>query len=240
MGLGTAEPSEFGLLEFCLPTAPISQRSTLAARKGFLAEVRKVTAPLGYILHGDVQIKIDWFSDARLRCETDRSPDIDNILKPLLDGLSGRDGILIDDHQIQSLTSSWIDWNRNDQKLDIRIRFVPDFYLPKAGLAFVRVTSVLCFPIPFAPHQKSLETWLDAIERALKAREEIAELTENYYPTRYILPRRLIHRSRIRDFPVYDFADLRASNTSPTVQTHSSFDNETHDKPRPSACPRPG
>jgi hypothetical protein len=135
---------------------------------------------------------------------------VDNILKPLLEGLCGPDGILIDDCQVQAVTASWIDWTRDDQQLDIRIRFSRDDYLPKAGLSFVRLKDALCFPLPFEVREKGgLQIWLDAIETATKVREKIPELTNSYYPARSVLPRGFIHRTRIKDFPVHDLADLR-------------------------------
>ena len=209
MTLNPKEPPEFGEVAFSLPVAPVSQQASSAAKKKLVAEVRKITKPLEYILDGEVQIEVQWLIHERLRWETDASPDVDNILKPLLDGLCGQDGILIDDCQVQSVTASWIDWTRDDQQLDIRIRFSPDDYLPKAGLSFVRLKDALCFPVPFEVRAKGLQIWLDAIEGATQTREKIAGLTKSYYPARYILPRGLIHRSRIKDFPVHDLADLR-------------------------------
>ena len=210
MTLNPKEPPEFGEITFSLPIAPVSQQATAASKEKLVAEVRKITSPLEYLLEGDVQIEIQWLIHERLRWETDASPDVDNILKPLLDGLCGRDGILIDDCQVQSITSFWVDWTRDDQQLDIRIRFVPESYLPKAGLWFVRLKDALCFPVPAEVREKkAVQPWLDAIELAIATREKIADRTKSYYPARYVLPRGLIHRSRIKDFPVHELAELR-------------------------------
>lgn len=202
-------PPEFGEIVFSLPLAPVSQQAASAAKQKLVGEIRQITSPLEYILDGEVQIEIQWHIHERRRWETDASPDVDNILKPLLDGLCGRNGILIDDSQVQSITSFWVGWNRDDQQVDIRIRFSPDEYLDKAGLSFVRLKDALCFPVPAVIRQKGLQIWLNAIEGAIQARETIAALTDSYYPGRYVLPRGLIHRSRIKDFPVHDLAELR-------------------------------
>ncbi|MDB5336224.1 MAG: hypothetical protein JWN70_1843 [Planctomycetaceae bacterium] len=205
MNLNPKEPPEFGEIEFTLPVAPVSKQASSAAKQRLVAEVRSITKPLEYLLDGEVQ----WHIHERLRWETDASPDVDNILKPLLDGLCGHDGILIDDCQVRSVTASWIGWTRDDQQLDIRIRLIPGDYLPKAGLSFVRLKDALCFPVPFEVREKGLQIWLDAIEGAIQVREKIAGITKNYYPARYVLPHGLIHRSRVKDFPVYDLAELR-------------------------------
>jgi Holliday junction resolvase RusA-like endonuclease len=209
MTLDSKQPPEFGQISFSLPVAPVSQQAAFTAKQKLLAEVRKITSPLEYILNGEVQIEIQWLIHEGLRWETDASPDVDNILKPLLDGLCGRDGILIDDCQVQCVTASWIDWTRDDQQLDIRIRFSPDDYLIKAGLSFVRLKDALCFPVPTEIRQKGLQIWLDAIESARDAQHKIGDITNSCYPARHVLPRGLIHRSRIKDFPVHELAELR-------------------------------
>jgi Holliday junction resolvase RusA-like endonuclease len=209
MPLDPKEPPELGEITFSLPVAPVSQQAASAAKRSLVAEIRKITSPLEYILDGEVKIEIQWHIHERLRWETDASPDVDNILKPLLDGLCGRDGLLIDDCQVQSITAFWCGWTRDDQQLDIRVRFGPDEYLNKAGLSFVRVKDALCFPVPAEILHKGLTIWLDAIEGATQAREKIADLTKSYYPARYVLPRGLIHRSRIKEFPVHELEELR-------------------------------
>lgn len=210
MTLNPKEPPEFGEIQFSLPVAPVSQQASSVAKKKLTDEVRRITVPLEYLLDGEVQIEVQWLIHERLRWETDASPDVDNILKPLLDGLCGPDGILIDDCQVQSIHAHWMGWNRDDQQLDIRIRFSPDDYLAKAGLSFARFANALCFPIPGDVRVKNaLQHWLDAIESALAAREKIAGITKSYYPARSVLPRGFIHRSRVKGFPVHEIADLR-------------------------------
>jgi len=207
------EPPEFGVIEFKLSLPPVSQQASTHAKKVFISEVREITRPLEYLIDSEVQIDIDWFIHERLRWETDQSPDVDNIIKPLLDALCGPEGILIDDCQVQSIQSSWINWTRQDQELAIRIRFDPDHYLQKRGLSFVRMKDALCYPVPAEIREKgALQTWLNSIEQMLLARCTMASLTGTYYPARYLLPPGLIHRSRVNGFPVHDLAALRAQS----------------------------
>jgi len=51
----------------------------------------------GYLPLGDVKVSIEWTLHEQDPYESDAAPDVDNILKPLLDVLCGPDGILIDD-----------------------------------------------------------------------------------------------------------------------------------------------
>jgi Holliday junction resolvase RusA-like endonuclease len=212
MDLDPENPPQFGNLEFELAVAPVSQQAASAEKKKLVEQIRARTRPLKYIVDSEVQIDIEWLIHEKLRWETDASPDVDNIIKPFLDGLCGCDGVLLDDCQVQSIQCSWISWNRFDQKVTVRVRFDPDRYLQKAGLSFVRLKGALCFPIPEEIRTKgALQLWLDALERSLVTREEIRKLTNDYYPARYALPGGFIHRSRIRGFPVHDLADLRMS-----------------------------
>lgn len=83
MTLDPKEPPEFGEITFSLPVAPVSQQAASAAKQKLVAEVRKITSPLEYILDGEVQIEIQWLIHERLRWETNASPDVNNILTVL-------------------------------------------------------------------------------------------------------------------------------------------------------------
>ena len=58
---------------------------------------------------------IEWTVHEQDRYESDAAPDVDNILKPLLDGLCGPEGVLIDDCQVQAVDCRWIDWTLREQ-----------------------------------------------------------------------------------------------------------------------------
>jgi Holliday junction resolvase RusA-like endonuclease len=209
MALDPTKPPEFGELTFEVPAAPVSQQASGAAKEAIREHVRSITRPLQYVIDTEVQVELEWFIHERLRWETDSSPDVDNIIKPLLDGLCGPEGVIVDDCQVQSVTSSWIDWTRDDQQVCIRLKFSPDHFLLKEGLVFARVQNALCFPVPKEVQEKALGVWLDAIDAALAARAKIEQATNSYYPARYVLPPGLIHVSRLHGFPVIDVAELR-------------------------------
>jgi hypothetical protein len=75
------------------------------------------------------------------------SPDIDNILKPLLDGMSGPQGLLVNDCQAQSVRCSWIDSPTLDHRLQFELRFSPDEWIRKDGLIWIEFRRKLCLPL---------------------------------------------------------------------------------------------
>ena len=209
MSLDPSTPPEFGEIHFELATAPVSQQASGDAKAALREQVRAITRPLQYLIDSEVQLEIEWFVHERFRWETDASPDVDNIIKPLLDGLCGPEGLLVDDCQVQRVGCSWIDWNRDDQKLAIHLKFPPDSYLMKDGLVFARVQQAMCFPVPRDVQKKALGLWLDALEHSLAGRKKLTDLTGSYYPARYVLPTGFIHVSRLRGFKVVPVEDLR-------------------------------
>jgi Holliday junction resolvase RusA-like endonuclease len=136
-----------GELTISLPLPPISQQARAESKMLFQAEVRKVTSILGFMLSGDISVMVEWSVSQQTRYETDRSPDVDNILKPLIDALVGPSGVMIDDNQVQHVSCHWIDAHSGDESLSIFLRYSPDEWLRKTGLFFVQLTNGLCLPL---------------------------------------------------------------------------------------------
>ena len=150
MSLDTQEPPQWGELNFSLPMPPASRQANATAKQKVRDAVRQVTRPLEYLLDGYVWISFDWHIHERFRWESDASADVDNIVKPLLDALSGPEGVLINDSQVRSFSSSWFASTAENQRVDIRIEFIPDEWLVKAGLVFVRLKGPLRYPVPMS------------------------------------------------------------------------------------------
>lgn len=203
-------PPEFGEVGFSVSVAPVSGQAAAAKRHDLAEAIRARTRHTRYLLSGDVQIEIEWLVHEKERYESDFSPDVDNILKPLLDAICGPDGLLIDDCQVQAVTCSWIDWTRPDHQLNFRIRFLHDEWIRKEGLVFVHIASNLCFPMDATLPAEVALGMLDMVEKMLEAKTGIERLTGDYYASRYIMPiQRFFHRSRLRDFSVVDAAAFR-------------------------------
>lgn len=114
---------ENGEYEFVVLGKPASQQSSSTVRRAYQDKIRAATAGCKNIFFGEVEIRIVWLTGMRERYTTDATPDTDNILKPTLDALTGRDGLIFDDCQIQSVVCHWIDKNPgSDDKLEISLR----------------------------------------------------------------------------------------------------------------------
>lgn len=208
--INPSEPPDCGELSFSLDMPPASRQATTAAKQRVKAAIRKVTRPLEFLLDGYVWITFDWQIHERFRWESDASADIDNIGKPLLDALSGPEGVIIDDSQVKSLSSNWFAITTDDQRVDIKIEFINDEWLPKDGLVFVRIKGPLCYPVPDEVRKRSLNSWLEWLSRVNAGREEIERATGSYYPARYLMPHGYFHRSRLGSFDVVELSELEA------------------------------
>ena len=100
------EPPQSNNLSIVIDLPPVSLQATGESKRAFIRKVREQCSCYSFLLTSDVQIGVTWHIHEQERYETDRSPDVDNILKPLLDGLCGPEGILIDDNQVQSISCS--------------------------------------------------------------------------------------------------------------------------------------
>lgn len=208
--LGATPPP--GLLELTLALAPVSQQANAEAKLALREAVRAVTRTAGYLLAGDVKLSVEWLVSEQARYETDRSPDIDNILKPLVDSFVGPEGLLIDDNQLQQVSCSWIDWKNENEQLRIELTFFPDEWISKRGLVFVQFENGLCLPIPEAeaPHERL--GWLNAYSNVLAARKDADAAGIPYTWARVLMPKqRVFHRTRIHGFTVFSEHEFRAS-----------------------------
>jgi hypothetical protein len=192
-------PPDSGILEFTVAAAPVAAQAKLKARKAILRdELRKLFVPLKYLLSGEVRVDIEWVIHEKDRYETDAAPDIDAILKPLLDAMSGPDGVLVDDSQVQSVSCRWIDHGSREQCLNFEIRFLPDQWVSKEGLIFVHFGDSLCFPLNDNMPNDLAVRCAETVRSMLDTKRRIEAETEDYYVARQMLPaQRMFHRTRV-------------------------------------------
>lgn len=208
--LGATPPP--GSLELALALAPVSQQAKPEAKLALKEAVRAITRTAGFLLAGDVKLSVEWLVSEQARYETDRSPDIDNILKPLVDSFVGPEGLLIDDNQLQQVSCSWLDWNSESEQLRIELTFFPDEWISKQGLVFVQFENGLCLPIPGADTPRERIGWLNAYSNVLAARKHADVAGIPYTWARVLMPKqRVFHRTRIHGFTVVSEHEFRAS-----------------------------
>jgi Holliday junction resolvase RusA-like endonuclease len=204
---------ESGHIVICLPIKPVSLQASRKKKEVLTAEIQNITSKFGFILVGDVQIDIQWQIHEQDRYESDSSADVDNILKPILDALSGARGLLVDDCQVQAVSCHWIDWDSYEQRITITIQmFSNDEWLLKDGLVFAHMGKGLCYPIIL----KGLEGHyaldiLENLENKIAIRDKrLSEGIGYYSAQRNMSVQRVFHISRVQEFDVIQLADLKA------------------------------
>lgn len=205
------EPPEYGVLEFSVITEPVSLQAKNEKKQILIDALQQVIKDAKYYLSGDVQIEIEWLVHERERYETDSSPDIDNIIKPMLDALCGQQEILIDDCQVQAISCHWIDWTRNDHQINFRIKFFPDEWKLKESLIFIDFGENLCFPVHSNLPEEVTKMILDSVERMIRFREDLEQKTGDYYTAKSAMPiQRLFHKSRLNGHDIIKLDDFRS------------------------------
>ena len=203
-------PPPPGTLEFEIDLRPVSLQSAPQLRRGVKLQVANLVKASEYLLSGEVEVGVTWILHEKERYHGVHSPDIDNILKPLLDAISGPEGLLVNDCQVQSVRCHWIDWTSDDHRLKFDIRFLPDDWIPKKSLVWVEVQDKLCMPlntdIPTAAQRLLIEAW----EGMFEARRKIVEGTGNYGVGKYLMPIQMpFHRARLRGYKVVAIREMK-------------------------------
>jgi len=209
------KPPDYGSLEFRTILTPVSNQAKQIKKEPFIEQLREIVAPVKYLLTGEIQIEIEWWLHERKRYESDHCPDVDNILKPILDAISGPKGLIIDDSQVQSVCCSWLDWSCNDQQLCIKLKFDSDLWIHKDRLIFVHMGNALCFPFFEDWPSKANVVLLDYLIKTINFNQELIGKGIDYYSARHVMPlQRQFHRTRIKGFKVVELDDFRNSLVS--------------------------
>lgn len=130
--------------------SPISLQARAARRKELKTVLGQVVAAhTDFLLVHDVGMTLTWWVGEHDRYRTHLASDLDNVLKPLLDAVTGPNGILIDDNQIQSIHANWETpgrWGEGFQ-LDFSPLMQGDV-VGRDGTAFVMFHTDLCYILP--------------------------------------------------------------------------------------------
>lgn len=212
------KPSSSGSIIIPLEYSLVSQQSRSDARIRFTDGVRSVTSSFEFLLSGDVSVLVEWFIDERTRYETDRAPDVDNVLKPILDALTGPDGVLIDDNQVQHVSCHWIDCNMGEHA-NIIIHYSPYEWVRKNGLFFIQIDNGLCIPVANNIPEDALILIISRYKDAFKLRATFDSIDPHSEIGSAIMPiQRAFHRTRLRDYRILTENDAIArDHTSPSA-----------------------
>ncbi|MBE9108672.1 RusA family crossover junction endodeoxyribonuclease [Nodosilinea sp. LEGE 07298] len=201
-----------GELEIVINENPVSLQASRRRKDIVTSAIHKITSKCEFILTDDVQIYIEWWIHEQDRYESDSSADVDNIIKPILDAISGPDGILIDDCQVQAVDCRWLDFFSVEQKINIRIKmFDRDGWLLKDGLFFVHMGNGLCYPTWM--DKENPENTLSVVEQMeimLLSRDKVLDKKGDYYLARGLMSvQRIFHISRAKGFPIFKIEEIK-------------------------------
>jgi Holliday junction resolvase RusA-like endonuclease len=219
-----------GELTFLIRSAPVSLQATPERKEALRNLIRDQTSSCAYLITGDVQIGIEWLLSERRRYESHVSPDVDNVLKPTLDALCGPNGVLIDDCQVQAVSCRWIDWTREEEQFEIRLRFFPDERVSKVGVVFVHMGQSLCFPFDKDMPPLALMIVVNMVVGLFDSKDELVRRGIDYQTASRVMPvQRLFNRSRIiAKFPVEDLpAFMRSVEAAARAAATSASPRET-------------
>ena len=190
---------------------PLSLQASAARKASLKADLASaVAAGTTGIFTGDVEVTIEWFVSQQVRYGTHMVADLDNIVKPLLDAVTGPDGVMIDDNQVQSLRVSWLD--PGIPRVRFRLAFEalsPDEYRPREGLFFVEFSPERCFPILVGKSPQAVRLFVRVVDELLQGRQKAVASGIPELDADYLLPvQRFFPRSRLGRFTVRPSADF--------------------------------
>jgi hypothetical protein len=190
-------------VSFAIKARPVSLQGSPAAKRELKRLVTRAIFKSQFLLSGEVEFLITLQVHERERYEGIFSPDVDNIIKPLLDALCGSKGILVNDCQVQSVRCSWIDWTRTDHNLLFEIRHEPDAWIPKKNLVWVEVADKLCMPLNTDAKPAVQEAMLAVWQRMFSTRKELLKRGADYYEALTVMPiQRPFFKARLKGFKV--------------------------------------
>jgi len=151
-------PSNFDVAEDPLPNRvrirssidPISLQADGKRKAEFkLALGQAVKVATSGIYTHDVEVTLAWYIEEHRRYQTHIVADLDNVMKPILDAITGPDGVLIDDNQIQSIKASWLTPGAYGTGFDLTLEpLMTGDYCTRDGLSFVEFSADRCYLVP--------------------------------------------------------------------------------------------
>ena len=192
-----------------LTALPVSVQAKKERRNAISAELITVLADIPILFSGDVGVTIQLWRLEQEHYESDRSADIDNVIKPILDGLAGPDGVMIDDNQVQHVQCYWIHHHEAPAALltiDNRMRE----YVRKKDLVFIHMGKQLYFPMNSFGSAEIMMRMLDILEKYRETRTELETAGLGYDQYQYLMPvQRYFHRTRLGRFRCLEIEDAR-------------------------------
>ncbi|QDW61720.1 RusA family crossover junction endodeoxyribonuclease [Oerskovia sp. KBS0722] len=159
-------------------------------------------ATTGIYTH-DVEVTLIWFIKESRRYQTHLVADLDNVVKPILDAVTGPDGLLVDDNQVQSFRVMWMTPGALGTGFQLTFESLsPDDYVTRAGISFVEFSADRCYLLPggFGEHAPRM---VSAYRRMLATYHDLVSAGVEDDRARIVLPiTRPFPRARLGRFEV--------------------------------------
>ncbi len=119
---------------------------------------------------------------------------MDNIVKPILDGLCGVNGLIIDDMLFNRVIVNWQDTEKDDH-FDIEIEYAILMFHKKSELIYIKSNSGWCLPA----NKSNIKNELPVIKKQLEEWDSVNTI-DDYYNATYTTPiLEFIYHSKIQD-----------------------------------------
>lgn len=147
-----SEQIVFGECHFSIQGKPVSLQSSGEAKRKYQEKIKQAIHEYEFIFYREVSITITWYTDVRSRYLTDSSNDIDNIIKPIIDAIVGKDGLLIDDCQVQHVECYWLDVPHGEEEyVEVCVQSLGgtnDYTIDKQHVCFFQKYGPIYYMVP--------------------------------------------------------------------------------------------
>ena len=189
---------------------PPSLQNNQEKKLKFTKIVQSYTKQCPYIITNTCWIHIDYYCSELRRFKNPNMYDMDNIIKPILDALVGRDGLVVDDVLFDRVEVNWIDKNGLDE-VEIRIEYPELHYQRKEDLSFFK-NGLWCFP----RIKMSNDIYENLVKRYFSIWNRINE--DNCDDLMYLLPKQVfIAYNKIQN-KNFDFIDIDVPSEEDTLK----------------------
>lgn len=124
-------------IDFDLFCSPVSLQNKSGVKEKFKLQVQDITKKCPFIITSVCRITITYYCENIKRLHNLSSYDMDNIVKPILDAISGNDGVIVDDYLFDGVEVNWIDKMGNDE-INIHIEYPELLFTEKEDLIFLK------------------------------------------------------------------------------------------------------
>ena len=195
---------ENGCIRFSIYGQPPSLQNKQEKKKDYREMVQSCTRKCPFIITSTCWVHINYYCKEIRRLKNPNVYDMDNIVKPILDALVGKEGLVVDDVLFDRVGVNWIDKNGLDE-VEITIEYPNLLYHTKETLCFY-MNGKWCFPRSKEPNA----VYEEQVKKYFAIWNKIND--ENFEELVYLLPQHLfIHCNKIKERG-FDIHELDVTN----------------------------